>query len=98
MLLHAKDGHTGFFIWDCEACCTIDGVRWVNDDTAQYGIWVFEFPTETFETRAVQRKKIVINMEAKTILVDPKELPEDAEDKEERQKAPVLWTYLPLPA
>lgn len=56
-------------VWDVSRCRSLLNVKWVDDETHQYGVNVFT--TWAFKTETIQAKKIELAPAIGTIFIDP---------------------------
>lgn len=59
-----------YIVYHAERCEIMRTVKWVDDETAQYGEWIMDGPlTRTIETR--QAKRIAIYSDRMLVIINP---------------------------
>ena len=69
-------------VWHCEEARPITHCVWVDDETNQYGVhdMVASNAAKDWILKTIQAKKIVIDIPALVIYINPHELPEESTD------------------
>lgn len=84
MIIDARQGELGWYVWHAELCQRLNYIVWVNDQTNEYCQLIFPFVMDREKafgkTVTKKAKKIEIIFERKTIIINPLEWPEQEQN------------------
>jgi hypothetical protein len=84
MNLDARNGDSGWFVWRCDTCQIQKRVIWVDTELARWGECIgICLQTKDMLIAERQEKAIRILPESRTVLINPRELPEEVQNQAE---------------